>query len=284
MEKISKDNSLLAPLTQAALRNDSNAVRKELSSLLKEKLERHPEKPNESNTSASDDLGLLEAVFFDFDDLIGIKHNRLDTQRNGQLYKHLGNLENIDRMHLIRNGAIKYLTWYEPKSYTQKELLQAIKDYETGKKSTVFFRPPKKYDINFNFTVEKLANKIVAILCNQRAYDAIEREYTMIIEPMYGYKPEVKGKKFKLSFIDCVYVSEFGEILNHDEKPSFNGDFTEWGKETIDWSTELNQPYGELLRNLNEQEKIKLEKYSFGGMGSKDVVVVCKDSKVETFE
>lgn len=268
------DDPLLTPIIKTAIEKKYSALESELLMLLSKILNTHPNKPKEEDAEAIHHLTLLGFVCSNLDDLIGIEHKNRYESRNTQLYINLNNPETIFS---LLNETISYLTWYKEESYTQKELLKAIGQYSSDDKVVALPGTPTKHKVQFNFTVNGLMDKMIAINCIERSYNAEKRIYSMLIEPSYGYHPVVAGKKFKLSFIDCVYISDEERVIEKNYHNKNVYEFTHWGENIDIQKDKLGSKF-----KLGDLKKYKM--YSFGNLGLDEISILCKKTKTEIVE
>lgn len=61
-------------------------------------------------------------------------------------------------------------------------------------------------------TINELQDKCVAFMCKSRGYDFDASKFTMEITP------ELEGKKFKLTFNNCIYFAVTDLAQKHDTR------------------------------------------------------------------
>lgn len=273
IEKISKKRET-QPFVKT-VEEKQNSLQEKFVDLLRNLVNKYPNKPTLKDRKAEDNISLLHVLVGNFDRLM--KYN-VDMNTNFQINNYLRNNSAVNDLHKLKIEIISYLTWYEKTSYDQKDLLLAITEFENEGAVTIFDKiNPKHFGVSFKMNVSEFADRAVAIDCLKRSYDSNNKIYTMIVEPSYGYKPEVKDKRFKLTFKNCEYVSEFGNSVKEDKEPESLGEFNNWGYLSKDSKKDLEQ----LLKEKDVKEIQNCDIYYFGSLGHVDIIVASNEAKAD---
>jgi len=138
----------VSPLINSVRKRRIRETEKEIIKLLEEIITRYPSKPTKENEVREQDYLLVKFLWVGFDDYFYEEEfsKRVPTTPRNTHNRYLLSCchypEFMDRL-LVE--ILNYLTWNEPYYYEQKELLQALKDYQEKRKTSILAKKAPRH-------------------------------------------------------------------------------------------------------------------------------------------